>query len=135
MGPSLVSNWKGDQYSTITCLTRLTANNQVRIPTHPSLVGTIPKAKAQPFENWTFWNPDFKMSGFQIFPDFKWSDFRSPRFSFLKWCHNFDVKNIQNWGLNVLWYRCCCQAWLLSIILWTFFICLQNCAFYDMEMK
>ena len=35
-------------------------------------------AKARPFENRTIWNPTFKKSGFQMFPDFKWSDFRSP---------------------------------------------------------
>ena len=38
-------------------------------------------AKARPFENRTIWNPTFKKSGFQMFPDFKWSDFRSPLYS------------------------------------------------------
>ena len=28
-------------------------------------------AKARPYENRTIWNPTFKMSGFQTFPDFK----------------------------------------------------------------
>ena len=47
------------------------------------LVGTkaIDKGKAQPFENRTIWNPIFRKSGFQMFPDYKLSDFRSP----LKW--------------------------------------------------
>ena len=38
--------------------------------------GTI--AIAQPFETWTIRNPIFKKSGLQMFPDFEWSDFRSP---------------------------------------------------------
>ena len=44
------------------------------------MVGTIAiaNAKARPFENRTIWNPTFKKSGFQIFPEFKWSDLRSP---------------------------------------------------------
>ena len=44
------------------------------------MVGTIAIAitKAQQFENQTIWNRTFKKSGFQMFPDFKWSDFRSP---------------------------------------------------------
>ena len=44
------------------------------------IVGTkaIAIAKALPFENLTIWNPTFKKSGFQMFPNFKWSDFRSP---------------------------------------------------------
>ena len=42
------------------------------------MIGTtaIVIAKAQPFENRTIWNPTFKQSGFQMFPDFKWSDFK-----------------------------------------------------------
>ena len=35
-------------------------------------------AKALPFENRTIRNTTFKKSGFQIFQDFEWSDFRSP---------------------------------------------------------
>ena len=44
------------------------------------MVGTkaIAIGKARPFENRTIWNQTFKKSGFQMFPDFKWSDFRSP---------------------------------------------------------
>ena len=38
-------------------------------------------AKAQLFENWTIWNPTFKSYGFQMFPDFKWLDFRFPLYS------------------------------------------------------
>ena len=38
----------------------------------------IAKSKAQPFENQTIWNQTFKKSWFQMFPDFKWLDFRSP---------------------------------------------------------
>ena len=34
--------------------------------------------KARPFENRTIWNSTFKKSGFQMFPDLEWSDFRSP---------------------------------------------------------
>ena len=41
------------------------------------IVGTIAIAKARPHENRTIWNPTFKKSGFQMFPDSKWSDFRS----------------------------------------------------------
>ena len=41
------------------------------------MVGTITKGKACPFENRTIWNPFFKKGRFQMFPDFKWSDFRS----------------------------------------------------------
>ena len=46
-------------------------------------------AKARPFENRTIWNPTFKKSGFQMFPDFKWSDFRSPLYlkPCLRYCH------------------------------------------------
>ena len=35
-------------------------------------------AKARPFKNRTIWNMTFKKSIFQMFPDCKWSDFRSP---------------------------------------------------------
>ena len=44
------------------------------------MVGTraIDIGKAQPFENRTIWNQTFKKSGFWMFSDFKWSDFRSP---------------------------------------------------------
>ena len=35
-------------------------------------------AIAWPFENQTIWNLTSKKSGFQMFPDFEWSDFRSP---------------------------------------------------------
>ena len=44
------------------------------------MVGNIAIAisKAWPFENQTILNPTFKMSGFQMFLDFKWSNFRSP---------------------------------------------------------
>ena len=38
-------------------------------------------AKARPLKNWTIWNPTFKISRFQIVPDFKWWDFRSPLYS------------------------------------------------------
>ena len=43
------------------------------------MVGTIAIAiaKAGPFKNWIIWNPTFKKSGIQMFPDFKWSDFKS----------------------------------------------------------
>ena len=44
------------------------------------MVGTkiIAKASAWLFENQTIWNPIFQKSRFQMFPDFKWSDFRYP---------------------------------------------------------
>ena len=44
------------------------------------MVGNIglAKAVARPFENWTIWNPTPKKSGFCMFLDFEWSDFRSP---------------------------------------------------------
>ena len=45
------------------------------------MVGTIAIAKARQFENWTIRNPTFKKSGFQMFPDFEWSDFRSPLYN------------------------------------------------------
>ena len=35
-------------------------------------------AKAPQFENQTIWNPAVKKPRFQMFPDFKWLDFRSP---------------------------------------------------------
>ena len=38
-------------------------------------------AKAQPFENRTIWNLTFKNFGFQMFPHFKWSHFRSQLYS------------------------------------------------------
>ena len=43
-------------------------------------VDTIASALAKdlPFESRTFCNPTIKNYGFQMFPDFKWSDFRSP---------------------------------------------------------
>ena len=38
----------------------------------------VARAKAPPpFENRNIWNPTFKKSRFQMFPNFKWSDFRS----------------------------------------------------------
>ena len=40
------------------------------------MVGAI--GKAWPFENCTIWNQTFKKSGFQMFPYFKWLDFRFP---------------------------------------------------------
>ena len=40
------------------------------------MVGTIAIAKAWSFENRYIWNPTFKKSGFQMFPGFKWLDFR-----------------------------------------------------------
>ena len=43
------------------------------------------------FKNWTIWNPTFKMSGFQIFLDFKWSDFRSPLCYIITWYYPFDL--------------------------------------------
>ena len=41
------------------------------------MVGTIAIAKACLFEKWTIWNLTIKKSGFQMFQDFKWLDFRS----------------------------------------------------------
>ena len=43
------------------------------------MVGTIAVAiaKARPFENRTIWNPTFEKTGFQMFLDFEWLDFRS----------------------------------------------------------
>ena len=43
------------------------------------MVRTVKKeiAETRPFENQNIWNPTFKKSAFQIFLDFKWSDFRS----------------------------------------------------------
>ena len=38
-------------------------------------------AKAVWFENWTIWNPTFKKSGLQMFPDLEWWDFRSLLYS------------------------------------------------------
>ena len=56
------------------------------------MVGTIAIAKAQPFENRTIWNLTFKKSWFQMFPDLKWLDFRSPLYTLLY--------NSLSWSLN-----------------------------------
>ena len=39
------------------------------------------------------WNPTFKKSGFQMFPDFRWSDFRSPLYlnSNTQWSCFWDI--------------------------------------------
>ena len=50
------------------------------------------KGKAQPFENRTIWNQIFKKPGFQMFPDSKLSDFRSP----LKWKTERILKDLRN---------------------------------------
>ena len=44
------------------------------------MIGTkaIAISNAQPIDNQTIWNPAFKKSEIQMFPDFEWSDFRSP---------------------------------------------------------
>ena len=46
------------------------------------------------FENLTIWNPTFKKSGFQMFPNFEWSGFRSPLYSIIQILTVLSVKSI-----------------------------------------
>ena len=82
------------------------------------MVGTIARAKAQawPFENRTIWNPTFKKSGFHMFPDFKWSDYRSPLYLYLTFLnilhHNtgytwMRLRNTQNKEIQQRWTPTC----------------------------
>ena len=71
------------------------------------MIGTIArdKVKAQPFEKWTLWNPTFKQSRYQMFPNFKcskglllfenqtkWSSFGMSHLVFI-------FENWNNWNL------------------------------------